>query len=232
MLMFKSLEVVAAARLSGDKTLMQEILDKEDIHGNNQKSLGLPSRLIAKIFVFRLIYGGSAYSYANDSDFAVCGLREGGWQDIIDKFYAKYWELAIWHQNLIKEAQTTGRITIPSGRFFPFEPDFTKREPYPITKIKNYPVQGFGADLVKLARINAFNKLRANPIGLLCSSIHDSLVVDTEEKNVYNICTLLKESIEEVPAMCQKVWGYNFQLPLTCEVQVGLNKSDMKEVKV
>lgn len=49
----KGLEVVCAAELSKDPVLWKEILDKEDIHGNNQKTFGLPSRLISKIFKFR-----------------------------------------------------------------------------------------------------------------------------------------------------------------------------------
>ena len=53
----KGLEVVVAAQLSGDKVLRKEILDGEDIHGNNQKTFklgeGNAGRLIAKTFKFR-----------------------------------------------------------------------------------------------------------------------------------------------------------------------------------
>jgi DNA polymerase I-like protein with 3'-5' exonuclease and polymerase domains len=49
----KGLEIVCAAELSKDPVLCKEIIDKEDIHGNNQKAFGLPSRLISKIFKFR-----------------------------------------------------------------------------------------------------------------------------------------------------------------------------------
>lgn len=48
-----ALEVVGAAYLSQDKILCQEIREGVDIHGRNQEALNLPSRLIAKIFVFR-----------------------------------------------------------------------------------------------------------------------------------------------------------------------------------
>lgn len=50
----KSLEIVAAAYLSQDEILIQEIRNKVDTHGDNQKRFGLPTRLIAKTFVFRL----------------------------------------------------------------------------------------------------------------------------------------------------------------------------------
>lgn len=237
MLTFKGLEVVCAAQLSGDKVLSKEILDQEDIHANNQKAFGLGEgklgRLIAKIFKFRLIYGGSAYSYAHDPDFMGVSSDERFWQDVIDKYYAKYKGIGDWHGHLLREAQSTGRLVIPSGRYYPITPDYTKRNPWPLTIIKNYPVQGFGADLVKLARLRANQLLDDSGIeaDLVCT-IHDSIVVDTPEKNCYNISMILKKSIEEVPGLCKQIWDYNFVLPLTCEIQAGPNKADMQEIKV
>lgn len=53
----KSLEVVVAAELSGDKVLSQEIIDKVDIHDSNRVAFGLgdgkAGRLLAKVFKFR-----------------------------------------------------------------------------------------------------------------------------------------------------------------------------------
>jgi DNA polymerase I-like protein with 3'-5' exonuclease and polymerase domains len=229
----KGLEVVTAAQLSGDKTLCREILDGEDIHGNNQRDFNLVSRLIAKIFKFRLIYGGSAYSYANDPEFNMVSREQSYWQEIIDKYYAKYWGIAQWHKQLTYEAQSTGRIEIPSGRYYPITPDYKKREPWPLTIIKNYPVQGFGADLVMLARLRANQLLEQSGLeALLVCTIHDSIVADTQARNVEAVGRLLKQSVEEVPKLVKQTWDYDFKLPLTAEVQYGMNKADMQELRL
>jgi DNA polymerase I-like protein with 3'-5' exonuclease and polymerase domains len=231
------LEVVVAAELSGDKVLSQEIIDEVDIHDTNRVAFNLgegkPGRLIAKIFKFRLIYGGSAYSYAHDSDFTGVSSSEKFWQDVIDRYYAKYTGIAQLHKQLISDAQRNGRIIIPSGRFYPIEPTKTWRGlEWPITKIKNYPVQGYGADLVMLARLQASKLIREAGIeALLISTIHDSIVVDTPTKNVEQVAHILKESIETVPSLCKQVFNHNFKLPLTCEVQYGPNKKDMVDYK-
>ena len=47
------LEWRVAVELSKDPIGLQEILNKEDTHSKNQLALQLPSRLIAKIFLFR-----------------------------------------------------------------------------------------------------------------------------------------------------------------------------------
>lgn len=238
----KGLEVVVAAQLSGDEILRKEITDRVDIHDANRVAFGLgegkPGRLVAKIFKFRLIYGGSAYSYAHDSDFMGVSTKEAFWQDVIDKYYAKYTGIARWHKEIDHEAKTKGRLTIPSGRYYPFGYETTKwGVKWPDTKVKNYPVQGFGADLVMLARLECFKRIRdshewTDEPARLVSTIHDSIVVDTPEENVYNISKILKDSIEAVPNLCKTVWGYDFSLPLTCEISAGPNKRRMEEVVV
>lgn len=231
----KGLEVVVAAQLSGDKTLRQELFDGVDIHESNRDlfslGVGKEGRLVAKVFSFRMLYGGSAYSYAHDPDFRGVSTSQEFWQEVVDKYYNKYSGIAEWHKGLLIEAQTTGHIQIPSGRYFPIVPDITKRESWPLTVIKNYPVQGTGADLVMLARLRASQLLNhSGLVGMMVGTIHDSLVIDTEEENVYNIGMLLKQAIEEVPSYCKKLWNYDFTLPLKCEVSYGMNKTDMQEI--
>jgi DNA polymerase-1 len=231
----KGLEVVVAAELSGDTVLRQEIIDRVDIHEVNRDRFklgaGKPGRLVAKIFKFRLIYGGGAYSYAHDSDFAGVSTSEKFWQRVIDEYYDKYQGIGDWHKKLIQTAIRDGRLEIPSGRFFPITPDYTKREPWPHTIIKNYPVQGFGADLVMLARLQAAKLLRESGLeGLLISTIHDSVVADCPEKNVEAVGRLLNQAVEDVPRLCREVFGYEFSLPMTAECQYGPNKRDLKDL--
>jgi DNA polymerase I len=229
----KGLEVVVAAELSGDEVLSDEILDRQDIHQNNQNAFKLPSRIVAKGFKFKLLYGATAYGFATDSDFTPTSTSKKFWQDVIDNYYSKYKGIKKWHDSLLRQAQETGKLEIPSGRFYPIIPDYSNWEPWPLTIIKNYPVQGFGADLVMLARLQARKLLRESGMeALMISTIHDSLVLDTPEKNVYNICTLLKQAIEDVPKLCKQVFDYEFKLPLTCELQAGPNKLEMKEIKL
>ena len=145
----KGLEVVVAAQLSGDPVLCQEILERVDIHDANRVRFGLgegkPGRLVAKIFKFRLIYGGSAYSYANDPDFMGVSRDQKFWQGVIDEYYAKYSGVKKWHELIVDTVKRQGYLEIPSGRFYPFEPVQKRGEwKWPITQIKNYPVNCSG----------------------------------------------------------------------------------------
>lgn len=155
------------------------------------------------------------------------------WQGIIDEYYDKYKGIRKWHNELINTAKRNGCLEIPSGRFFPIIPDFSKREPWPITVIKNYPVQGFGADLVMLARLQAHKTLRTHGVkGVLISTIHDSIVADCPETEVELFGRILNDAVESVPDLCRKTFGYDFSLPLTAEVQYGPNKKEMKDLTI
>lgn len=223
---------MVAAELSQDKVLMSEIINKEDIHENNRLAFNLPSRLIAKVFVFRLLYGGSAYSYANDPDFMPVSTDVKFWEDVIERYYAKYKGVAQWHKSIVEEVQKNQKLIIPSGRYYPLKPEKKNGElKWPLTLIKNYPVQGFGADLVILARCRAKKALSDSKMdAMLVGTIHDSIIADTTTENILPVGKILLQAVEEIPSLCEKVFGYKFSLPLTAEVQYGPNKKELKDL--
>lgn len=203
------------------------------MHSLNQDRFKLPDRVTAKRFIFKLLYGATAYGYSVDSDFFGVGYSEKRWQKVIDEFYTKYSGIARWHSSIIESAKTDGFLEIPSGRYYNYRPKQGARGnwKWPLTTIKNYPVQGFGADLVKLARVQFYRRFAESGVeGEFICTVHDSLVVDTPSKNVYTIRDMLKESIEVVPQLCKETFGYEFSLPIWCEIQAGPNKFDLKDI--
>ena len=83
------LEWRTAVELSKDPIGLQEILNKEDTHSKNQVAFELPSRLIAKIYLFRTIFRGSGWSFANDPDFMHVSSNPKYWDEVNYKFYEK-----------------------------------------------------------------------------------------------------------------------------------------------
>lgn len=226
-----ALEWRCAAYLSQDQIAMKEIYDNIDQHTDNQLRFGLPSRLIAKTFVFRLIYGGSAYSYANDPNFAEVSKSEKFWQGVIDEFYNKYKGLHKWHTKLMQEATTTKKVILPTGRIYQFEPELRRGEKvFPRTTILNYPVQGLGADLMTIARVSLYNRMRKLNYekAQLVNTVHDSIIIDCDNSHVGSLAKTMLDVFEDVPKNFQKMFGKEFNLPMKAEVQVGKNWKDME----
>ena len=229
----KALEWVCASYLSKDKTAHQEIWDKIDQHTDNQNRFGLPSRLIAKTFVFRLIYGGSAFSYANDPNFKDIG-NEMFWQNVIDQFYRKYTGLKDWHDQLMFQVKQTNKLIMPTGRTYKYLPETNSMGniKYPRTRILNYPVQGLGADLMTIARISLYNKIAKMEGVKLINTVHDSIMLDFDPKVCYtnSIVQIVKESFENVPANFKHLFGKEFNLPMRVDIQVGNTWGNLTDI--
>jgi DNA polymerase I-like protein with 3'-5' exonuclease and polymerase domains len=209
--------------------MMDEIIAEKDLHTDNQTRLGLPSRGIAKIFVFRLIYGGSAYSYAMDPDFAECRMNEKQWQKVIDAYYEKYPDLKRWHTKIVQDVTLTGKLVMPTGREYHFQPQMRRGTmEWPRTTILNYPVQGLGADLMALARVALRTRLQARkwPNVLLVNTIHDSIVIDAPDKYTDLLARLMLDVFEAVPRNFERVFEVPFNLPMKAEIQFGRNLKD------
>lgn len=229
----KAIEWRAAVDLSNDKIGIQEILDGVDQHEDNRQRFNLPTRLIAKTFIFRLLYGGTAYAYANDSSFTPVSTKEKFWQEVIDETYRKYRGLADWHKRLLIDAQTKGKIRIPTGREYKFAPVRDRRGDlkWPRTTILNYPVQGYAADIVQIARISAWRRLSEMKEVLFINTVHDDIELDVanDPEKCYNISTELENVFRDVPENMRRTYGYDMKVPMSGEVSFGMNLRDMFE---
>jgi DNA polymerase I-like protein with 3'-5' exonuclease and polymerase domains len=229
----KQLEWVGAAYLSQDDLAIKEIWEGTDMHSDNQERFGLPSRLIAKTFVFRLIYGGSAYSYANDPNFKDIG-DESYWQNIIDQFYNKYTKLKEWHDEIMFLAKRDRKLTMPTGRVYNYKPEVTSYGvKYPRTKILNYPVQGLGADLMSIARVSLRNRLLDKDGVKLINTVHDSIILDFDSKVWDNnsIVKIVNDCFNDVPKNFEKLFGKTFNLPMRVECEIGPTWGNMETIE-
>lgn len=233
----KALEWVTVVWFAQDRVGMDELLAGVDQHLLNQQTFGLPDRTLAKIFVFRLIYGGSAWSYALDADFNYISKNPKWWQKVIDRFYEKYSGIARQHAAWIREATTTGKLVMPTGRTYSFQRYQNKRGEWewPRTQILNYPVQGTGHDLVTIARVSLWKRIRANETlrnnVLFISTVHDSIVLDVDEGvDMALLLETINGVFSDVPVNFTTLFGVEFNLPIKAEITVGKNLLDMSSI--
>jgi DNA polymerase I-like protein with 3'-5' exonuclease and polymerase domains len=229
----KSLEVVVAAWLSRDKILYKELNAKLDLHSLNQVAFGLPEgpdgRLVAKVLLFRILYGGNEYSFANDPDFAAVSTSQKYWKKVIEKFYNKYSGIAAWHEALIREVSKNSKLTSPFGRTYTWDLNKYGEYKLPVTQIKNYIVQGSGADIVAIARVSLYRRWKVSGIeGVLVNTIHDSLVLDVPNKSVEPTKELIVQVFKDLPTNINRIFNVNFDLLINVEIQTGINMYDLQ----
>ena len=208
------------------------MLEGQDTHALNQAALKLPSRLIAKIFLFRVIFRGSGYSFANDPDFTHVSADASFWDEKNEAFYTKYAGIDKCHKQWKEDIENYGKIVSPLGREWEV-PLFNSYGKLNWTQWTNFPVQGTGADVMMLARISFANRLKKLgwPV-LLIQTVHDSIAVDCPSEYSQQVARLFHEVFKDLQANIKKIFGYTWVVPLECEVKAGPNQKDMKELKI
>jgi DNA polymerase-1 len=218
--------------LAKDQVGIDEILGGEDTHAKNQVAFDLPSRLIAKIFLFRTIYRGSGWSFANDPDFMHVSTSPDFWDEMNAKFYGKYKGIDAVHQRW-KDTVMGGKVIVgPFGRSWSCPPkrNYRGELKVPWTTLTNYPVQGTGADVMMLARIMA--KKRIEDANIPCdfiSTVHDSIVLDCRNEHLTALRDIFDSVFADLPSRIRNIFGYEWSVPMACESKFGPNMKDMQK---
>lgn len=219
--------------LSRDKIGLAEVIEGQDTHTLNQHAFNLPSRIIAKIYLFRTIYRGSGFAFANDPAFMHVSNSPKFWDTIGEKFYAKYDGIDAKHQEW-KDLVVSGMpIRGPSGRVWDISMgrDWKGELKIPWTVLTNYPVQGTGADVIMLARLSFHRRLKAAGIPvLLVSTVHDSIVVDCASMYAAIVARMFYEVFDDLIANIARCFRYEWVCPLACEVKMGMDMLNMSKI--
>jgi DNA polymerase I-like protein with 3'-5' exonuclease and polymerase domains len=152
------------------------------------------------------------------------------WDGIGEKFYTKYKGIDRCHQEWAATVVAGNPIVGPLGREWEFSTRDKKNEFYiPWTTLTNYPVQGTGADIMAIARVSLARRLKALgwPV-LLVSTVHDSIVVDAPPEYTERVVNLMHQVFDDLQPNIKKLFGYDWVVPMSCEVKIGLDMKNMK----
>lgn len=224
-------------QLAQDEVGINELLEGQDVHGLNQIALALPERVIAKIFLFRTIFRGTGYSFANDPDFMHVSASPKFWDEKNQKFFEKYHAIDACHKKWADTVLNGKPLVSPFGRSWTIG---MKRDNYgnlkiPWTMLTNYPVQGTGADIMMLVRIMFYKRIKKDEFlknsVVFVSTVHDSIVVDCPSDCVQRVVDLFHSCFDDLQTVIQKNFNYNWNVPMTCECKMGMNMKEMTKVK-
>lgn len=208
----KSLELRVLAHYMNDTLFNTEILEG-DIHSANQKRAGLPTRDMAKTFIFALIYG------AGDGKLgSIVGGSPTDGKDLRRKFLSNLPSFARLSKGVIKKGTARGVLLGIDQR--------------PIRVRHNHAslntlIQGSSAILMKhwFTRIEHFMGMEET-LGLrgkagIVAMIHDEVVIEAPEKEVDLVAECVKLGIQSVNNY------FNLRCPLDCDVISGNNWSEI-----
>ena len=155
------------------------------------------------------------------------------WDAKNEAFYKKYHGIAAYHKSNAAIVVAGRSIEGPLGRSWtiPMGRDYKGELKVPMTQLANYPTQGTGADVMMMARIMAYKRIKR--AGIDCkfrSTVHDSICVDAHSKDAQQLTNLFAQVFDDLPQEIHKVFGYDWIVPMTCETKGGPNMKDQKKI--
>ena len=231
-----------AAALSEDSLMCDEINHGFDVHTDSaQRFFDAKEdittkafkkvRTTAKIFNFRMLYNGKPKAFFYDPTMPRFPLTK--WKKIVPGFYEKYHELRDWQLNNEKIVNIQNYLRNPSGRFLTFDyntEDDEKPTGYNLNAICNYPVQSISADLMFLAMITIYRKVKASGAKAdLLMQVHDSLVWDVAPEDVFRVGRICEDVFDSLPRLSREFFGWDIPVVLEGEVGLGLDYGTILE---
>ena len=216
---YSQVELRVLAHMSDDEHMIDAFQHNMDIHSKTASQIfGVDindvtslQRSEAKAINFGIVYGKTDFGLAQDLNIPVPKAKA-----YIESYFANYDKIKVFMDEAIKNATDKGyALTI-----------FNRRRYIPEINSSNFmvrnqgkrfamnaPIQGSAADIIKIAMVNVFTRLKdENLKSRLILQVHDELIVEALEEEIDKVCSIVKEEMES---------AVNLQVHLDVDLNVG-----------
>jgi len=174
-------EIRILAKVSGDPTLIQELINGVDIHERNRVDLNLPTRRAAKDTMYGIAYGLAADKLAESLTKKGEPTTIPQAQSFINSIYKKYPGLTAWKKRWLAKCRFTQVSETMAGRKR-WVPDILYDDPglrgHAERAAINHPIQGTAGDLMKMGQLIIEPLLQEHGARQL-GQIHDEFCIST-----------------------------------------------------
>ena len=223
---YSQIELRVLAHISKDEHMIQAFNNNEDIHKQAaSKVFNIPieevtkeQRSDAKAVNFGIVYGISDFGLGEQ-----LGISRKKAKQYIEQYLDKYSGIKKFMTDITEQAKEDGYV----------ETLFNRRRYIPELKSNNYmvrqfgsraamntPIQGTAADIMKIAMINVYKKLKEKNLkSKIVLQVHDEMMIEALEEEKEEVKNILKESMEN---------AIKLDVPLIAEISEAKNWYECK----
>ena len=218
---YSQIELRLLAHISGDEHMREAFMSGEDIHtvtasqvfNTPVEDVTSLQRSRAKAVNFGIVYGISAWSLAQD-----IGVTPNEAKAYMDAYLSKYDGVHRYMKDIVEKAKHDGYV----------ETIYSRRRNLPELKSSNFntrsfgerialnmPIQGTAADIIKLAMVNVYSRLKSEGLkAKLILQVHDELICECPEDEAETVAEILRSEMSRAAEL---------SVPLTVDVKIGHN---------
>ena len=216
---YSQIELRVLAHIAGDENLIQAFIDHSDIHTKTASEVfNVPMdevtkvmRSNAKAVNFGIVYGIGEFSLAKDLNIS---RKEA--KTYIETYFERYPSVKKYMKDIVTTAEENNSVTtiLNRRRFIPEINSANKMvKAAGIRLAMNTPIQGSAADIIKLAMVNVFDKLKEEGLkSTLILQVHDELILNVYRDELKQVELLVKDQMENVIKLL---------VPLEVEISIG-----------
>ena len=216
---YSQIELRLLAHISDDAAMREAFLSGEDFHthtaarvfGVDISEVDGTLRSRAKAVNFGIVYGISAFSLAQD-----IGVFPNEAKSYMDAYLDKYQGVKNYMHDIVQKAREQGYVDTLFGRrrYLPElkSSNFNLRS-FGERVALNMPVQGTAADIIKLAMVNVYARLKKDGLkAKLILQVHDELIVECPADEAEKVKEILAYEMEN---------AVRLSVPLTVDAHIG-----------
>lgn len=218
---YSQIELRVLAAIANDKPMIKAFKENLDIHTLTASEVfNLPPLFItpdlrskAKAVNFGIVYGIGAFSLSKDIGTSVAEAKE-----MINGYFKTYPGVAKYMEEVVAKAKEDGFVTTIFGRRR-YLPEITASNgmlrAFGERVARNMPIQGTAADIIKIAMIRVYNRLKEEKLNAkLILQVHDELIVESSMQDKDKAARILEQEMKN---------AVNLVVEMSTEVKSGEN---------
>lgn len=224
---YSQIELRVLASVCGDKNMQEAFSEGRDIHTSTAAQVfDIPEdfvtpemRSAAKAVNFGIIYGIGAFSLSKDIGVTVAEAKR-----YIKNYLDNFPKVSEFMDKTVDDGIKNGYVTTLFGRrrYIPELSASNKvLQAFGKRAAMNAPIQGAAADIIKIAMVRVYKKLREEDLDArLILQVHDELIIEASEKDKERAEKILKDEMEN---------AVKLSVPMTVDVNSGRSWYEAKD---
>lgn len=223
---YSQIELRILAHLANVQSLIEAFKQDKDIHTHtaalvfrvDEKDVTSNMRRQAKAVNFGIIYGMGEFRLSKQIGVS---LQEA--KMFIERYYEEYPEIKVYMNEIVEDCKKDGYVStvLNRKRYIPTinDKNFMVREQAKRFAM-NAPIQGSGADILKIAMIKADTLIKEKNLkSKMILQVHDELIFDVYDDEKDIMMDLVRDAMEH---------AFEMQVPLKVEGSYAKNWYDLK----
>ena len=216
---YSQIELRVLAHIADDENMINAFTYHSDIHTKTASEVfNVPidevtsiMRSRAKAVNFGIVYGISDFSLAQDLK-----ITKKEASEYMNIYFDRYPKIKLYLDEIIEDAMRDGYVsTIFNRRRFIPEIKASNKIVKALGErlAMNAPIQGSAADIIKIAMVNVYNRLKKEKLkSSLILQVHDELILNVKPNEEEKVRALVKEEMEK---------ALTLHVPLEVDVNEG-----------